>query len=170
MVCRRHKCEFPVITERVHGEEVPLTLCQTHYDLALQGIREFFGDAYEVNDNGCWIWIRGAQQQGYGMAGHRGITTKNPVGGTVPAYQMALFLTEDNEFSLAEMGQIHHLCGDSRCVNPAHLVELREIMHQVLHNLENLGILNVVLDHIAEIYPDSEDFVKLLRNHILGNE
>ena len=86
------------------------------------------------------------------------------------AHQMSLFLSEDNDLTLAEMLQIHHTCGERSCVNPEHLVQVGESLHQILHVLNNIGILHAVLDHIIEAYPYVSDSVEQLRQDILEGD
>lgn len=167
-MCSRRGCDGTPIFERKFGDELPLEICQEHYDIAVNGIQEFINNSYDEQEDGCWIWNRARQQQGYGIIGTRGITTKGPRGGTVTAHTMSLFLSEDTDLTLVEMAQIHHLCGERSCVNPEHLVEVTELVHQILHNLGNTRTMHAVLDHITEVYPYAGDSVEQLRQNILA--
>lgn len=72
---------------------------------------ELEGVEYEVDENGCWLWLKQTVGKGYGRkwTGHpEGIVAHvwyfQAAGGEIP-----------NGY------QIDHLCRVKRCVNPAHL-------------------------------------------------
>jgi len=74
--------------------------------------------------NACWIWTGGATGKGY------------------PAISISLRSVYAHHLSfrifrtlVAHVGrfEIHHRCGNKRCVNPEHLVLLSRSRHALLH-------------------------------------
>ena len=145
-------------------------MCQDHYDEAVENIRAFILDSYDENDAGCWVWNRAVQQNGYGIIGHRGITSKGPRGGTTTAHQMSYFLFNDPDQTLAEIEQVHHRCHNTSCVNTDHLFDMHPELHQLVHNLEERYVLRRVLDLMKLSHPNLEGQVELLWESYLENQ
>jgi hypothetical protein len=89
------------------------------------GARSTFADTFDehwVEDKrGCWIWQRGLTSYGYSQLRYGG----SPVLGH-------RFRWERDNGPVPEGEQLHHVCGDRRCVNPAHLELLTAAEHGAL--------------------------------------
>lgn len=90
---------------------------------------------YAIDDNGCWIWQKSLSKQGYAQATPHGKAHR-------VYYQLA-------NGPIGKGVHVHHLCRETRCVNPAHLEAPGNRVHQEHHFLhENAGI---TLDDVREI-------------------
>lgn len=78
---------------------------------------------HEDGANGCWMWARTRDADGYGRIIHDGQQLRahrfyfERAGGTIPAGH-----------------HLHHLCGVRACVNPAHLEPIPADDHGRLHS------------------------------------
>lgn len=77
----------------------------------------------EPDANGCTPW-RGATSNGYGV--FRVVSSR-----TVKAHRFAY---ERDRGQIADGCEVHHLCENRLCVNPAHLVQMPRSDHRRLHN------------------------------------
>ena len=67
-----------------------------------------------------------------------------------------------NQTPLAIYGDVHHICRTRDCINPDHLVEISETLHDVMHNLGNRRIARLVLGELIEHYPQMEHEIRSL--------
>jgi hypothetical protein len=74
----------------------------------------------------CWPWQASLYPDGYGMFA----VDSRPRHAHRVAYELAFG-------ELPADRQVHHCCGNPRCVNPAHLSSLRAAEHARLHNPRN---------------------------------
>lgn len=65
---------------------------------------------YEVNNDGCWIWQRSKQNQGYGM------TTMD--GKKMLAHRVSYIFAKGE---IPDGKKLDHLCRTPACINPDHL-------------------------------------------------
>lgn len=91
------------------------------------------GPRYLRNENGCWIWHRSTNGQGYPHNGQRRRLYENEYG-TYPA-----------------KWPLHHHCGEKMCVRPAHAGPMPRKAHEALHRkLDSAGFKDIsVSDRIA---------------------
>jgi len=80
---------------------------------------------YEVDENGCWIWMRYRNPKGYGQARRNG--------GTVLAHRAYY---EDVHGPLEPYAHLHHLCEVPHCVNPEHVAPVTPAEHRQAHPLK----------------------------------
>jgi hypothetical protein len=65
----------------------------------------------------CWLWIGGGNRKGYGCFGYDKTS--------MMAHRMAFWLVRGRK----PTSELHHICKNRRCVNPAHLVEVTRREH-----------------------------------------
>lgn len=78
---------------------------------------------YIVRPNGCWEWQRAIQSRGYGSVSYQG---KTHLAHRL-SYQLSVGPVPDG-------WDVHHKCGNRRCVNPDHLQPLKRKLHFRLAN------------------------------------
>jgi hypothetical protein len=105
---------------------------------------------YEVNENGCWIWIGKISGRGYGSF---------PVGKTNYAAHRISYEQVNGE--IPDGLVLDHLCRDIKCVNPDHLepVPVKE------NTLRGIGptAVNAVKTHCSKGHPYNEDNLRVRR-------
>lgn len=72
---------------------------------------------------GCWIWLRGTTENGYGVLAVDGRKR-------VKAHR---WVYEQEVGPIPEGMALHHKCENPRCVNPAHLEPITPSEHQRQH-------------------------------------
>lgn len=82
-----------------------------------------FDDRWVLDGSGCWMWTGGITGSGYAA-----FTTE---GRTISAHRHAY---ERKHGRIPSGHQLHHLCEQRSCVNPAHLVCLTPRRHLRLHD------------------------------------
>jgi hypothetical protein len=82
----------------------------------------------------CWIW-QGAQIRGYGRAGRAGLAHR--------------VYFEKEHGPLPSGTQLHHLCEQRLCVNPAHLAPLVQSEHRRRHNRLSDADVLAIREHAA---------------------
>lgn len=87
----------------------------------------YLAQRFEVDpDTDCWNWMAALNTQGYGVCG-KGRRSE----GTMLAHRFSYELF----FPTVPAGQvIHHLCENSRCVNPDHMTTMTRADHARLHH------------------------------------
>lgn len=75
---------------------------------------------------GCWIWQRGVNEKGYGVL---------KAGGRARVKAHRLYY-ERHVGAIPEGLDVHHLCQNRRCVNPAHLEAVDRSTHMSEHAKE----------------------------------
>lgn len=75
-----------------------------------------------VKKNGCWLWNKGAQLDGYALISPNGKVTR------AHRYFYKVF-TANNIEGL----QLHHKCRNKLCMNPDHLEPLTHLEHKKFH-------------------------------------
>ena len=75
--------------------------------------------------NGCRIWTGNTLPRGYPIMGKGGHG-----GGTMYAHRAAFKLAYG---AIPKGKQLHHTCGNVRCINPAHLVAMTHKQHKAIH-------------------------------------
>lgn len=86
-----------------------------------------YREYYEIDEDGCWIWVRAVSGNGYGNYGNRG------------AHRV---FYERFVGPLIDKMQIDHLCRKRSCVNPEHLeqVTARENINRSMpYRFANMG-------------------------------
>lgn len=92
------------------------------------------GVEYEIDDAGCWVWLKGTTDRGYAW-GHAHRRYWQAVNGEIPVGH-----------------QIHHVCKNTSCVNPDHLQAVATRAHQLHHFLgERSGLTLDDIRHIREL-------------------
>lgn len=82
---------------------------------------------YVVNSlTGCWVWQRGVNEKGYGVLQADGRRRKK-------AHRLFF---ERHVGPIPEGHDVHHLCQNRRCVNPAHLEAVEHGSHTAEHARE----------------------------------
>lgn len=72
---------------------------------------------------GCWVWQRGVNEKGYGVKVADGQRRKK-------AHR---WFYEQHVGAIPEGWDVHHRCGNRRCVNPAHLEAVAPSEHRAMH-------------------------------------
>lgn len=78
----------------------------------------------EVAPNSCWIWLKGTRN-GYGVF--------QQDGKVVYAHRAAWEAQHGSRPTKPRM-ELHHLCGDTHCYRPSHLILVGCWAHMFLHN------------------------------------
>lgn len=123
---------------------------------------------YEINESGCWIFKGSTTKTGYAQCHSYNLHSKHSEV-VIGAYKLSLYLTnrldeshEMNQTPLAFYADVHHICRTRNCINPDHLVEISENLHDVMHNLGNRRIAKLVLGELIEHYPQMESEIRSL--------
>src|SRR4029077_5277758 len=87
------------------------------------GLMERFWNKVEITDD-CWNWLAGCDSNGYGIFWFQGREEK--------AHRLS-WLFHDRP--LAKRKDLHHRCGNPRCVNPRHLKLIQHGSHVGMHNV-----------------------------------
>ena len=66
-----------------------------------------------VASNGCWIWTRACNGQGYGVCRHRGRSQM--------VHRVSAVLHRIPNYQHIESNVVLHLCDNPSCFNPKHL-------------------------------------------------
>lgn len=82
-----------------------------------------FDDRWLLTELGCWTWVGGVTGSGYGAF--------NRNGRTVSSHRYAY---EREHGAIPQGHQVHHLCANRLCVNPAHLACLLPRDHLRIHD------------------------------------
>ena len=147
-------------------------LCDNHLIEHENKAREFIKRTYEINESGCWIFKGSTTKSGYAQCHSYNLHSKHSEV-VIGAYKLSLYLTnrldeshEMNQTPLAIYGDVHHICRTRNCINPDHLVEISENLHDVMHNLGNRRIAKLVLGELIEHYPHLEKEITSLRKEL----
>lgn len=76
-------------------------------------------------NNGCRIWIGNCLPRGYPLVGKGGHGS-----GNMYAHRAAYTIAKG---PIPDGCDIHHKCGNVRCINPMHLVAIERKRHRMLH-------------------------------------
>lgn len=99
---------------------------------------------YEVDENGCWLWLGTLDGKGYGMTVGRGERKAHRA-----AYRDA--------YGTIPVGfHVHHRCEVKRCVNPAHLEALSPTDHLRGHWVDRVELTDEVREQIREMARDPQ--------------
>jgi transposase-like protein len=80
-----------------------------------RSIRDRFNDSYRIDENGCWIWVKGYAG---GKTGRYGML-RLPSGKAISAHRLSYEL---HNGPISEPGLlVCHRCDVTGCVNPSHL-------------------------------------------------
>lgn len=150
-ICSKRGCNSDVFGE--------FHLCETHLLEHEENARNFINRVYEVNEDGCWIFNGPTSQSGYPL-GHSYNLHQRGSEVVVGIYKLSLYLHNRlnpnhdlHTTPFVQYGDVHHKCKVRKCLNPEHLIEMSENMHQVMHNLHINRIAISVLDEFSEHYP-----------------
>lgn len=103
--------------------------------------RELFQEKFEKrNEQECWPWIAAKIAKGHGIFNLGKLTHT----ASTPTYVAAWFFYVESNRNFADSARFSHLCGNSSCVNPAHLIKIGK------YGLEND---RTVLEFIANKNP-----------------
>lgn len=93
-------------------------------------------EPYRVDkDTGCWIWLRSQTSTGYGSLAVRG-----------RGYKAHRYYYEQLIGPIPSHFHLHHLCGNSLCVNPEHMKAVSRHEHLLIE-----GTARLTLEEIVEI-------------------
>jgi hypothetical protein len=93
------------------------------------------GPDYRIDARGCWVWLKSLTENGYpGAYAHR-------------MYWEIVHGPRPDDW------HIHHLCRNTRCVNPEHLEAISPRDHLMVHHLEEAGR---TLDDVRALRSDRE--------------
>lgn len=103
--------------------------------------RERFEEKFERRDEqDCWPWLAAKINKGHGIFNLGKLTHT----ASTPAYVAAWFFYVESNRDFADSARFYHLCGNSSCVNPKHLIKIG------VHGMEND---RTVLEFIANKNP-----------------
>ncbi len=120
------------------------------------------GPEYRVeSETGCWIWLQGKTGSGYGA-------TKGTVSDSEPAHRV---FYERLVGPIPSGRELHHCCGNRRCVNPDHLkpvfpVEHAETKKNVKLSLTKAAEIRVVAKTTQRTHQELADLYGVSRSHI----
>lgn len=120
-----------------------------------------FVDRIELSSDGCWIWKGSKNRHGYGVIVERfGVYQKRQSYTHRVAYE--LFIGE-----LPDDHDAHHQCERKDCVNPNHLVAIKDGEHSRLHGFP---AYNLAKTHCAKGHPfdEANTYPRLLPNGRIG--
>lgn len=86
------------------------------------------GRDYRVDDAGCWVWLGWIDGQGYGRCQ---IEALKRATGTARAHRVGWLVLHGQRLSRRD--ELHHVCRNTACVNPAHLEVLDASEHRRQH-------------------------------------
>lgn len=84
---------------------------------------------YFVDDNGCWVWQKVLDPWGYGRMWF-------PTGQRTRKAHRVYWEREHGP--IPEGKQVHHICGEPKCVNTAHLELVEPYEHGIRHSRDGL--------------------------------
>jgi hypothetical protein len=99
-----------------HAKDQPMKFIQGHG-------RRGNPDLYSVDPSGCWLWLRSVTRTG---------RPQMSVGGGKMASPHRTFYMRDIG-PIPEGYHLHHTCGNTLCVNPAHGMPLTPFDHYEVH-------------------------------------
>lgn len=102
---------------------------------------------YEVDDNsGCWNWTGPTNSKGgYG-------TLKIAQGtGWSKLKRAHVYFWEFENGPVPDGLELHHICGNKKCVNPAHLELMSHIEHAYLHRDKKCGDVKLSMQDARDI-------------------
>jgi hypothetical protein len=162
--CRKSDCSEPRFRE--------FHLCEKHLLEHENSARDFIERMYEINESGCWIFKGSTTKSGYAQCHSYNLHSKHSEV-VIGAYKLSLYLTlrldlnhELHHTPLAMYGDVHHSCKTRNCINPVHLTEISEDLHDLMHNLGNQRIADSVLEELIEYYPHLEEEIQSLRDKL----
>ena len=138
-LCHTHwnqwrKSQMPECTiEGCRNQQIARGLCDTHYRQLRAGEppgrrlnrpnEERFLEKIEVANNGCWIWIASRKNGRYGTFSYNPEAYRVRRGTGTPTREVMAhrFAYEWLVGPIPADHDLDHLCGNSLCVNPAHL-------------------------------------------------
>lgn len=145
-------------------------LCEKHLLMHENNAWNFVNRMYDVNDSGCWIFKGSTNQLGYAQ-GHSYNLHSRGSEVIVGVYKLSLYLHNRQDINhdlhdtpLSQYGDVHHKCKIRNCLNPDHLTEMSENIHQVMHNLSIERIAKSVLDEFVEHYPHLESKIEEIKS------
>lgn len=110
-------CQAPVVAPAEHDQDTLGVL------IAVPPARVLAFFSLVAVDGECWIWSGAFSETGYPhFRNERGEIER----GHRTAYRWFIG-------AIAPANQVHHLCNDKRCVNPAHLQQLTDAEHREQH-------------------------------------
>lgn len=92
--------------------------------LTIQWLLERHKKKIHFSQTGCWIWTAGRNADNYGMV----------------RYKENVYLTHRffysvfNKVPYGNLGNLHHKCNVTTCINPEHLEVVHPSMHRILHH------------------------------------
>lgn len=121
---------------------------------------------YNVDENGCWIWVKGLDAMGYGRY--------RRVSGNQPDKKAHRVIYELHKGPVPKGLFLDHLCRNRACVNPDHLepvtaaennrrgLKTKLSKDQVLE-VRRLALLNVPQEEIAKEYGVCRQNVSMIK-------
>ena len=94
-----------------------------------KSVKERFDEKWEENEDGCWIWVAGRFNTGYGKFWYDGQS--------LGAHRISYRIYEGEiESDGITNPQVNHLCHVRECVNPEHLYvgSQKENVHDAIEN------------------------------------
>lgn len=102
-----------------------------------------FGPKWIVDGNGCWVWQRTLNNNGYAV----GSFTKE---GGAHVLLVHRYLYEQKIGPVPEGMVLDHQCGNTRCVNPEHLQPMTQrsnVLRQTSTKLSDADVRKAMLMH-----------------------